>query len=57
MLPDYLLNFNEALFKFQEKYPRERWSTEFRNSLINDYSFYSDRLRTLNFNMATQFVF
>jgi Fic family protein len=44
MLPDYLLNFNEALLKFQEKFPRGKWSPEFRDSLINDYSFYSARV-------------
>ena len=41
MLPDYLLAFNDALLKFQEKYPREKWSDDFRTSLINDYSFFS----------------
>ena len=44
MLPDYLLSFNNALLKFQEKYPREKWSNEFRTSLINDYSFFSARV-------------
>lgn len=44
MLPDYLLSFNEALLKFQEKFPRDKWSVDFRNSLINDYSFYSARV-------------
>lgn len=44
MLPDYLTNFNAALLKFQEKFPRENWSLEFRDSLINDYSFYSARV-------------
>src|SRR5690606_41311061 len=44
MLPDYLLKFNKALSTFQEKFPRDNWSTEFRNSLINDYSFYSARV-------------
>lgn len=44
MLPDYLLSFNEALLKFQEKFPRDTWSDDFRNSLINDYSFYSARV-------------
>lgn len=44
MLPDYLLEFNKVLLKFQEKFPRNGWSDEFRNSLINDYSFYSARV-------------
>lgn len=44
MLPDYLLNFNKALSDFQEKYPRDHWTESFRDSLINDYSFYSARV-------------
>lgn len=44
MLPDYLLKFNKALSDFQEKFPRDQWTQEFRNSLINDYSFYSARV-------------
>ena len=44
ILPDYLLHFNETLLKFQEKFPRDKWSADFRNSLINDYSFYSARV-------------
>ncbi|REG94811.1 Fic family protein [Flavobacterium aquicola] len=44
MLPDYLLNFNLALLKFQEKFPRDNWSVEFKDSLVNDYSFYSARV-------------
>jgi Fic family protein len=44
MLPDYLLNFNSALLKFQDKFPRDRWSVKFKDSLINDYSFYSARV-------------
>ena len=44
MLPNYLVKFNDALLKFQEKYPRKKWSVEFENSLINDYSFYSSRV-------------
>ncbi|MDR7211030.1 hypothetical protein [Flavobacterium piscis] len=43
-LPDYLLNFNSALLKFQEKFPRDNWSVEFKDSLVNDYSFYSARV-------------
>lgn len=44
MLPDYLLKFNETISIFKEKFPRDNWSTEFKNSLINDYSFYSARV-------------
>jgi Fic family protein len=44
MLPDYLLNFNKALQNFQAKYPRENWSDKFRDSLVNDYSFFSARI-------------
>lgn len=44
MLPDYLLKFNKALSDFQERYPRQEWTSEFRDSLINDYSFYSARV-------------
>lgn len=28
----------------QEKFPRDKWSKNFRNVLINDYSFYSARV-------------
>lgn len=44
MLPDYLLKFNKALTDFQEKFPRQEWTPEFRDALINDYSFYSARV-------------
>ncbi|MBP6757537.1 MAG: Fic family protein [Bacteroidia bacterium] len=44
MLPDYLHNFNEALQKFQDKFPKVKWSDVFKESLINDYSFYSARI-------------
>jgi len=44
MLSDTLIAFNEALLKFQNKFPREEWSDEFRISLINDYSFFSARV-------------
>lgn len=44
MLPDYLLIFNKVLSKFQEKFPKENWSKEFLDSLINDYSFFSARI-------------
>jgi Fic family protein len=44
MIPDYLSAFNDALSQFQEKFPRENWTDEFRTSLINDYSFFSARV-------------
>lgn len=44
MLSEYLLDFNAALLQFQNKYPRNKWSEEFKDSLINDYSFYSARV-------------
>lgn len=44
MLPDYLQKFNEALQKFQDKFPKGKWSDDFKESLINDYSFYSARI-------------
>jgi len=44
VLPNHLHSFNEALLKFQEKHPCEKWSDDFRNSLINDYSFFSARV-------------
>lgn len=44
MLPDYLLAFNEALLLFQNKFPKKKWLNGFRNTLINDYSFFSARV-------------
>jgi Fic family protein len=44
MLPDYLVNFNSILKEFQDKFPVQTWSPEFRNSLVNDYSFFSARI-------------
>ncbi|AFL85688.1 hypothetical protein Belba_3176 [Belliella baltica DSM 15883] len=44
MLPEYLLKFNKILLKFQRKFPRTEWSNDFKNSLINDYSFFSARV-------------
>uniref|UniRef100_UPI00404B9149 Fic family protein n=2 Tax=Flavobacterium sp. TaxID=239 RepID=UPI00404B9149 len=44
MLTNSLIAFNAALLKFQVKFPKETWSQEFRNSLINDYSFFSARV-------------
>jgi Fic family protein len=44
MLPDYLKEFNNVLVLFQKKYPRNEWTSEFQDSLINDYSFFSARV-------------
>ena len=44
MLPEYLSNFNAVLLEFQHKYPRNTWSDEFKNALINDFSFFSARV-------------
>jgi hypothetical protein len=44
MLSNYLLEFNTALNQFQKKFPRNKWSEDFKSSLINDYSFYSARI-------------
>jgi Fic family protein len=44
MLPDYLQKFNITLSSFQKKFPLDKWTDEFRISLINDYSFFSVRL-------------
>ena len=44
MLPVFLSEFNKVLAKFQEKHPIEKWSVEFKNSLLNDYSFFSARI-------------
>ena len=44
MLSSYLERFNTALKVFQEKFPRPKWSEEFKSNLINDFSFYSARI-------------
>jgi Fic family protein len=44
MLPDYLVAFNISLEQFQQKYPRGKWTEEFKTSLVNDYSFFSARV-------------
>ena len=44
MLTKSLIAFNTALLKFQIKFPEETWSQEFKDSLINDYSFFSARV-------------
>lgn len=44
MLPDYLIEFNLALNEFQQKFPKRKWSEDFRTSLINDYTFFSSRV-------------
>lgn len=44
MLSPHLERFNKALASFQVKFPRESWSDEFKNNLINDFTFYSARV-------------
>ena len=44
MLSVYLQRFNEALIKFQKKFPRTTWSKEFKINLINDFAFFSSRI-------------
>lgn len=44
MLKPYLQRFNEALSGFQNKFPKEKWSESFKNSLINDFAFYSSKI-------------
>lgn len=44
MLPAYLIKFNEVLSDFQTSFPKSKWTQEFKDSLINDYSFFSARV-------------
>lgn len=44
MLPEYLVIFNQTLESFNNKFPRQYWTEEFKNNLINDYSFFSARV-------------
>lgn len=44
MLPVYLEAFNNALLEFQTKFPKEKWSADFKQSLLNDYTFFSARI-------------
>ena len=44
MLFSYLARFNKALTLFQAQYPLEEWSADFKNNLINDFTFYSARV-------------
>lgn len=44
MLLPSLQRFNKALADFQIKFPRPQWSDEFKQSLINDFSFFSSRI-------------
>jgi len=44
MLSEHLQRFNEALEAFQNKFPRDSWSQEFKTDLVNDFSFYSSRI-------------
>lgn len=44
MLSVYLNRFNNSLDKFNEKFPRPEWSDDFKDSLLNDYTFFSARI-------------
>ncbi|EDP96851.1 Fic family protein [Kordia algicida OT-1] len=44
MLSAYLQRFNTALESFREKFPVSDWTSSFKSSLINDYSFYSSKI-------------
>jgi len=44
MLSNPLQRFNEALQKFQIKFPKAIWSDDFKTNLINDFSFFSSRI-------------
>ncbi|MBI1838081.1 MAG: Fic family protein [Flavobacteriia bacterium] len=44
MLSDYLKRFNKALHDFQVKFPRPKWSEEFKRNLVNDFTFFSSRV-------------
>jgi Fic family protein len=50
MLPDYLEAFNLALQRFHRKYPREKWSSDFKESLLNDFSFFSAKIEDAKLN-------
>lgn len=58
MLPVYLIKFNEALLNFQRIFPRQSWTSEFRDSLINDYTFYSAKVEDskLNYGDTIRFL-
>ena len=50
MLSPVLERFNKALAAFRSKYPRPDWSREFKNDLINDFSFFSSRIEDPKLN-------
>ncbi len=47
-LPDYLISFNNSLLEFQKSFPKTKWSEEFKQNLINDFTFYSSRIEDPN---------
>lgn len=57
MLPDYLASFNNNLRRFQKQFPVKRWSQQFRESLINDYTFFLQELKIQDWSMVIPFVF
>lgn len=44
MLSPNLVTFNNSLSDFQSSFPRPNWSNDFKERLINDFSFFSTRL-------------
>lgn len=44
MLPDYLQKFNQVLEAFNQHFPSSEWSEDFKNSLLNDFTFFSSRI-------------
>ena len=44
MVPQYLKEFNNTLAEFRKLFPVNKWTPEFRDNLINDYSFFSSRV-------------
>lgn len=58
MLPKYLVIFNDTLERFNSKFPRQKWTEEFKDNLINDYSFFSARVEDnkLKYGDTIQFL-
>lgn len=44
MLRLFLERFNTALAEFGQRFPRPNWDQQFKDDLINDYSFFSSRI-------------
>ena len=57
MLPPFQVRFNQALFDFQTKFPKQNWIDVFKSSLINDYSFYSSRVEDVKLEYGDRIMF